>query len=104
MQVLKRWLTGLRYDETIDWLNEWLFSLTKESKPPLFVAGERQMLNSFLKDCLYENTNRDAIWPFFRDDKASEICGEILWTMRTTMPNTQLETSVDAHKTTRRSL
>ena len=66
-----------KYDETIEWLNEWIFSLTKEVKPVLFVAGKRELTGPLLKQCRYANTREQAIWPSFSQEKATEICMEI---------------------------
>lgn len=73
----KRRLKSLKYDETMEWLNEWLFSLTKDSEPPLFVAGQKEMTNIFLKDSRYQNTRRRLVWPSFSQEKATDICSEI---------------------------
>lgn len=70
-------LKSLKYDETTEWLNEWLFGLTKESKPPLFVAGQKVLTNVFLKDTSYQNTRRQPVWTSFSQEKATEICSEI---------------------------
>lgn len=73
----KRRLNGLKYSQTIEWLNEWLFSLTKDLKPPLFVAGQKKLTSVFLKSCCYQNTRNQPIWPYFNQERASEICSEI---------------------------
>lgn len=66
-----------KYDETVDWLNEWLFNLTKETKPFLFVAGQKELTTSFIKACRYENIRPQAVWRSFNQDKSIEICTEI---------------------------
>lgn len=66
-----------KYNETIDWLNEWLFTLTKNTKPTLFVAGQEELTTLFLNGCRYENTRPQAVWPSFNPDKSSEICAQI---------------------------
>lgn len=73
----KRRLNGLKYKETIEWLNEWLFGLTKDLKPPLFVAGQKKLTNIFLNGCCYQNTRNQPIWPYFNQERISEICSEI---------------------------
>lgn len=73
----KRRLRSLKYDETIEWLNEWLFSLTKDTKPPLFVAGQKEWTTAFLKDSRYQNTRSRPVWPSFSQGKEREICSEI---------------------------
>ena len=70
-------LKSLKYEETTEWLNDWIFSLTKTLKPMLFVAGQRELTSPFLRHCPYPNTRRQAVWPSFSQEKAAEICLEI---------------------------
>lgn len=72
----------IKYDETIEWLNEWLFSLTKDSKPPLFVAGQKELTHIFLKNIRYQNTRRNPVWSSFSHENATEICLEIRSTLK----------------------
>lgn len=70
-------LRSIKYYETLEWLNDWLISLTKDLKPPLFVAGPKKLTNVFLKVSRYQNTRSQPIWPSFSQEKATEICSEI---------------------------
>lgn len=75
--IKKSRMKSLKYNETFDWINEWLFNLTKNSRPPLFVAGEKKLTSAFLKTCRYQNTKPRPAWPSFTPKKATEICSEI---------------------------
>jgi len=76
-ELKKRRLKSIKYNETVEWLNEWIFSLTKNIKPPLFVAGVKELTNVFLKESRYQNTVRQPIWPSYSQEKIGEICFEI---------------------------
>ncbi len=73
---------NLKFDETVKWLDEWLSSLTKQSKPPLFVAGQNDLTSAFITNCRYLNTRRQPAWSSFSQDKAAEICYRIRGTLR----------------------
>lgn len=77
VELKNRRLRKMRYDETLEWLNEWLFSLTQEVTPQLFVAGPKDLTSPFLKACRYANLHRSAIWPSFRQEMAFEIAAEV---------------------------
>lgn len=67
----------LRNGELIEWVNEWLFSLTKDSKPPLFLAGSKELTHSFLRESRYQNIRRRPVSLTFSQDNENEICSEI---------------------------
>ena len=67
----------LENNEIVVWLNEWLFRLTKDIKPTLFIAGQKEQKSSFLKGYCYESMSRKAISSAFSQEKAADICAEI---------------------------
>ena len=76
-EMKKRRSSSVKYQETNKWLNEWLVSLTKDTKPTLFVAGQEELTHPFIKECRYENLRQQVVWPSFNHDKTPEICAEI---------------------------
>lgn len=67
----------IKLRETIRWLNEWLNDLTKNAKPQLFIAGQKELALSFLKDCSYTHTRPTPVWPSFNPDNIADICNEV---------------------------
>ncbi len=61
-------------DETFRWLNEWIDQLTKDTKPKLFVAGEKLLVESLNQNLKYKNAVKTAIAPSFGKHNVSDIC------------------------------
>jgi hypothetical protein len=70
----KRRVKSLENGETLEWINDLLISLTKDSKPPLFVAAQKEFANAFLKGSRYQNIRRRPVWSSFSQEEATEIC------------------------------
>lgn len=70
-------LRKLRRDDTLEWLNEWLYNLITEVKPRLFVAGKNSVTKDFLECCRYENASKNSVWPSFSSENIALICTEV---------------------------
>ncbi|MBK9040166.1 MAG: hypothetical protein IPL83_13550 [Bdellovibrionales bacterium] len=65
---------SLKQDETFAWLNNWISQLTKRSKPKLFVAGEKSLVDRMNRSLKYKIAAKAPVVNFFSKDKASDIC------------------------------
>jgi len=68
---------GRKSEEITQWLNEWLFKLTRTNKPTLFMAGSHELSRSVQKHCRYKNKHKELLWPAYRHENATEVCFEI---------------------------
>ncbi|MFN7904389.1 MAG: hypothetical protein ACK5P5_04340 [Pseudobdellovibrionaceae bacterium] len=73
----------VKEDETCAWLNEWVFQLTKNLKPKLFVAGESSLVDRLNRSLKYKNAVQNPISSFFKKDQANEICSSIRKVLKT---------------------
>lgn len=60
-----------------DWINDWISELTKGSKPKLFVAGEKSLVEKVSRSLKYKNTVRKPIAMTFDDRSLGEICSSV---------------------------
>lgn len=67
----------LMEDETFTWLNDWISQLTKTSKPKLFVAGEKSMVEGLNRSLNYKNVVKAPIANYFSKNNVSEVCSTI---------------------------
>jgi hypothetical protein len=49
----------------IEWLNDWIDTLTFEFKPILFIAGNKEVTDIFIKNVGYENLHAQAVTTLF---------------------------------------
>ncbi len=61
-------------EEAFSWLNEWISGLTKNSKPKLFIAGERRLAESMNRNLNYSNAVQTPIANAFTQEKVGDIC------------------------------
>ncbi len=64
----------IKFNEAIHWVNDWLKTLTTDIRPVLFVAGQKELTDVFLKDCTYKKTRPMPVWPSFEEYRIPEIC------------------------------
>lgn len=67
----------LKKAETFTWVSDWISELTKNSKPPLFVAGEPSLIRGLHRSLSYKNTVNSPISNFFTKQNALESCQSI---------------------------
>jgi hypothetical protein len=65
---------SLTQDETFAWLNHWISQLTKRSKPKIFLAGEKSLVDRMNRSLKYKIAARAPVANFFSKDKVSDIC------------------------------
>lgn len=63
--------------ETFTWLNDWISELTKQSKPKLFIAGEKSIVDSLSRSLKYKNIVKKTISDFYTKNNISQICSRI---------------------------
>jgi hypothetical protein len=61
----------------VEWLNDWVQVLTLESRPPLFIAGDKELTGNFIKDVNYENLRKNSIWNSFDESQETGIFSKI---------------------------
>lgn len=67
----------VKQEETYVWLNEWIEQLTRNSKPKLFVAGEKSQVDIFNRNLKYFQAVKSPIANAFSRDSVGEICSSI---------------------------
>lgn len=67
----------IKEEEAYAWLNEWISELTKNSKPKLFVAGEKSQVESFNRNLKYPYALKAPISNSFNRYNVSEACTSI---------------------------
>ncbi len=67
----------LKVDETFTWLNEWISQLTKTSKPKLFVAGEKLLVDRLNRSLQYKNAVKTPAANFFSKHNVNEVYSKI---------------------------
>ena len=67
----------LKQDEAFAWLNEWLEQMTQKTKPKLFLAGEKPLVEGFLQHLNYKNVIKLPIALSFGDHNLSDSCFKI---------------------------
>lgn len=72
-----------REDEIFAWLNQWIFQLTKNLKPKLFVAGEKSLVESLNRSLKYKNVVQTPVSSFFSRSHVGEICSAIRKVLKT---------------------
>lgn len=70
-------LKANKEDETFMWLNQWIEELTKNSKPKLFVAGEKSIATKMARRLRYNNAVKTPIAYHFSPHRVSDICSPI---------------------------
>jgi len=73
----KKQLKDLQLNAPAEWFNDWLFKITKDSKPLLFVAGRNDLANAILEDIRYTKSKIRQSWPHFSESSEQDICSEI---------------------------
>ncbi len=61
----------------VEWLDDWVQVLTLESRPPLFIAGDKELTGNFIKDVNYENLRKNSIWYSFDESQEEKIFSKI---------------------------
>lgn len=64
-------------DEVFIWLNEWITALTKNSKPKLFLSGEKSFVENLKRTLNYENLIKTPISNSFNRNSAGDLCHAI---------------------------
>ncbi len=67
----------VKQEETYAWLNEWITQLTKNSKPKLFVAGEKSKVEGFNRNLKYPQAVKTAVANSFGKHNLNELCASI---------------------------
>jgi hypothetical protein len=62
---------------TADWLDDWVNALTFGSKPTLFLAGNKELTDLFIKDANYKLIRKKVIRDVFFEDLEKEIFNKI---------------------------
>lgn len=60
--------------ETFKWLNEWIYDLTKYSKPKLFIAGATSQVQALNKNLNYISAIKTPVAHSFSHSRAGENC------------------------------
>jgi hypothetical protein len=61
----------------VEWLDDWVQVLTLESRPPLFIAGDKELTGNFIKDVNYENLRKNSLWYSFDESQEADIFSKI---------------------------
>lgn len=61
-------------DEVFTWISDWISELTKSSKPKLFLAGEKNLLDGLKRKLRYSNTVKTPVSLAFTQDNTGDIC------------------------------
>lgn len=64
----------IKEDETFAWLNDCISQITKFSKPKLFVAGEKFLVDGLNRSFHYKNAIKTPIENSFDKDSVNEVC------------------------------
>lgn len=67
----------LKQAETFNWVNEWISELTKVSKPKLFLAGDKSLVERMAQSLKYKNLVKTPAAQYFSKNRVSEICADI---------------------------
>lgn len=73
---------NLQQDEIFYAINEWLDHVTQKSKPKLFIAGDRNLVQSYLKSLNYKNAIKTPIALSFDESSIGDIYSQILTIMK----------------------
>ncbi len=63
--------------ETIAWLNLWLSQLTRNTKPKLFLSGEKSLVAKMSRRLRYTNAIKTPVIHIFSEHSVSVICSSI---------------------------
>lgn len=69
--------TKAKEEEAFSWLNGWIAGITKNSKPKLFIAGEKILVEILNRNLKYKNAVRTPIADSFRQEDVAEICHSV---------------------------
>lgn len=72
---LKR-LQNVKFDETIEWLNEWPYEVTGKNKAPLFIAGNPSLTSRLLTKLRYSRVRKKPIMNFFDRNRPIDAIAE----------------------------
>ena len=61
-------------EETFSWLNDWISQLTKPSKPKLFIAGEKSLVEGMKRNLKYDNAVKTPVAHVFRRNNTTDTC------------------------------
>lgn len=61
----------------VEWFDDWVHALTLESKPALFVAGNKELIDNFIRDVSYENLQKVSISHVFDENNEADIFSKI---------------------------
>lgn len=64
-------------DETFAWINDWLTQMTQKARPRLFLAGEKALVEGFLKSLKYTNVVKTPVPHSFEEHNLLAICTSI---------------------------
>ena len=64
----------IKKEETFAWLNEWVLSLTKNSEPKLFMAGEKSIVDGMSRYLKYKKLIKTPVSNTFTQPIANSIC------------------------------
>jgi hypothetical protein len=64
-------------NEIFSWLNDWISNLTKNSKPKLFLAGEKSLVAATNRNLKYKNTIKTPVSNTFNAQNVSDACASI---------------------------
>jgi hypothetical protein len=67
----------IKQEETYTWLNEWITQLTRNSKPKLFVAGEKSRVEGFSRNLKYPQAVKTPVASSFGKHNVNELCSAI---------------------------
>ena len=55
------------------WINDWILRLTRTTKPPLFLAGETSLADTFLNKLKYEGVVKTPLAKQFQEHRVNEL-------------------------------
>lgn len=64
----------LKGEDTFSWLNDWISTLAKHSKPKLFLAGDRTLIENMNRTLQYRYAVKTPILNSFSKNAASDLC------------------------------
>lgn len=64
----------IKEDEAFFWLNEWISRVTQNSKPILFLAGEKPLVEALNRNLKYKNVIKTPVSNTFIKDDLSRVC------------------------------
>lgn len=67
----------VKQEETYAWVNDWITELTKNSKPKLFIAGDKSQVESLNRNLEYPHAVRTAVANVFGQHNVSDLCANI---------------------------